>query len=578
METLGDALARRRSKVEVPQCCFDGYGLEQVGSKGSAPESCPAGPVEESRTDAEGSKMNDEEEDEYSEYSEEYSSEGSGDEHVDVPSKTANKDVLNEEDEYSDESGSEGLEGEESEEEYSDEYSEDEYSEISADEAGDANKEAEKEDSREGDSAKAAPPCDSNEEVDKDTVSAEKEERSAQGSGEERVDVSSTGANKEVLKEDDEYSYVSGSEALEGEESEDDEYSDEDECSSQHSAAEYNDVNAGGAEADEASGANEEAKKEEPAEIMVSVPEGGDFMCPAPSCDLQEEADKDSGSAEKDDRPLEASGEERLSSTGANNGALNEKDEYSDGSGSEGLEGEEDEEDEYSDEDECSSQHSAAEHNDVIAGGVEADEASGANEEAEKEEPAEIMVSVPEGGDFMCPAPSCDLQEEADKDSGSAEKDDRPLEASGEERLSSTGANNGALNEKDEYSDGSGSEGLEGEEGEEDEYSDEEECSSQHSVAEYNDVIAGGAEEDDASEVDEQSSQHSVAEYNDMIASGPEADATQEAEKKEPPEDHASPDPTNPDPVCGSQDEVCDVQVGEQSSQHSVAEHDDVIT
>ncbi|CAE7291667.1 rbcG, partial [Symbiodinium necroappetens] len=232
METLGDALARRRSKVEVPQCCFDGYGLEQVGSKGSAPESCPAGPVEESRKDAEVSaKMNDEEEDEYSEYSDEYSSEGSGEEHVDVPSTGANKDVLNEEDEYSDESGSEGLEGEESEEEYSDEYSEDEYSEISADETSGANKEAEKEESREGDPAKPAPPCDANQEAkntDKDTGSAEKEEHFPQGSGEERVDVSSTGANKGVLKEDDEYSYVSGSEALDGEESEGDEYSDED--------------------------------------------------------------------------------------------------------------------------------------------------------------------------------------------------------------------------------------------------------------------------------------------------------------------------------------------------------------
>ena len=82
------------------------------------------------------------------------------------------------------------------------------------------------------------------------------------------------------------------------------------------------------------------------------------------------------------------------------------------------------------------------------------------------------------------------------QDSGSAEKDDRPLQASGELRVLSNGANNGALNEKDEYSDGSGSEGLEGEEGEEDEYSEEEEseCSSQHSVAEHNDVMASGAE------------------------------------------------------------------------------------
>ena len=164
METLGDALARRRSKVEVQQCCFDGYGLKQVGLKGSAPESSPTGLVEESRTDAEVSKMNneEEEEDEYSEYSDEYSSEGSDEEHVDVPSTGASKGVLNDEDEYSDESGSEGMEGEESEEEYSDEYSEGEYSEISADEASAAKKEAEKEESREGDSA---PACDSNEEV-----------------------------------------------------------------------------------------------------------------------------------------------------------------------------------------------------------------------------------------------------------------------------------------------------------------------------------------------------------------------------------------------------------------------------
>ncbi|CAE7941359.1 rbcG, partial [Symbiodinium necroappetens] len=187
-----------------------------------------------------------------------------------------------------------------------------------------------------------------------DTGSAEKEGRSPQGSGEERLDVSSSGANKEVLKEDEEY--------LHAEDSEDGEYSDEEECSSQHSVAEHNDVMASGAEADEASGANEEAEKEEPAEILskVSVPEGGDFMCPSPPCDLQEEADKD---------------------------------EYSDGSGSEGLEGEEGEEDEYSDEEqsECSSQHSVAEHNDVMASGAEADEASGANEEAEKEEPAEIL-------------------------------------------------------------------------------------------------------------------------------------------------------------------------------------------
>ena len=158
METLGEALARRRAKVEVPQGCFDGYGLEQVGSKGSAPESCPAGPVEESR-------MTDDEEDEYCEYSDEYSSrtsEGSGEEHVEVLSTGANKDVLKEADEWSDEPMTEALEGEESEEEYSDEYSEDVCSIISADETSGANKEAEKEGSREGDPAKPAPPCDLN--------------------------------------------------------------------------------------------------------------------------------------------------------------------------------------------------------------------------------------------------------------------------------------------------------------------------------------------------------------------------------------------------------------------------------
>ena len=97
--------------------------------------------------------------------------------------------------------------------------------------------------------------------------------------------MSSSGANKEVLKEDEEY--------LHAEDSEDGEYSDEEECSSQHSVAEYNDVMASGAKADEASGANEEAEKEIVSKVFV--PEGGDSMCPAPPCDLQEEADKDSG-------------------------------------------------------------------------------------------------------------------------------------------------------------------------------------------------------------------------------------------------------------------------------------------
>ena len=131
---------------------------------------------------------------------------------------------------------------------------------------------------------------------------------------------------------------------------------------------------------------------------------------------------QDSGSAQKDDHPLQASSAEHVSSVGANNGVLNEEDENSDGSGSEDLEGEGGEEDEYSDEDECSSHHSVAEHNDVIASGAEADEASGANEEAEKEELLDMSkVSAPDGGDFMCPAPPCDSQEsqaEVDQDSG----------------------------------------------------------------------------------------------------------------------------------------------------------------
>ncbi|CAE7290495.1 rbcG [Symbiodinium microadriaticum] len=82
-----------------------------------------------------------------------------------------------------------------------------------------------------------------------------------------------------------------------------------------------------------------------------------------------------------------------------------------------------------------------------MASGAEADEASGANDEAEKEEPAEILskVSVPEGGNFMCPSPPCDLQEEADKDSGSAEKDDCPLQASGELRVLSMAGVAGAV-------------------------------------------------------------------------------------------------------------------------------------
>ena len=201
METVRLALASRRSKVEVQQCCFDGYGLKQVGLKGSAPEFSPTGLLEESGTDAEVSKMNDEE---YSEYSDEYSSEGSDEEHVDVPSTGANKGVLNDEDEYSDESGSEGLEGEQSEEEHSHEQSEGEYFGISADdeasaakkeaehndmiasgaeadEASGANEEAEKEELLDmskvsapdgGDFMCPAPPCDSQEsqaEVDQDS-------------------------------------------------------------------------------------------------------------------------------------------------------------------------------------------------------------------------------------------------------------------------------------------------------------------------------------------------------------------------------------------------------------------------
>ena len=89
------------------------------------------------------------------------------------------------------------------------------------------------------------------------------------------------------------------------------------------------------------------------------------------------------------------------------------------------LEGEGGEEDEYSDEDECSSQDPVVEHNDAIASAAEADEASGANDEAEKEELLDMSkVSVPDGGDLI-PAPPCgsqesQSQEEADQDSGLA--------------------------------------------------------------------------------------------------------------------------------------------------------------
>ena len=86
------------------------------------------------------------------------------------------------------------------------------------------------------------------------------------------------------------------------------------------------------------------------------------------------------------------------------------------------LEGEGGEEDEYSDEDECFSQDPVVEHNDAIASAAEADEASGANDEAEKEELLDMSkVSVPDGGDLMCPAPPCGSQEsqaEVDQDSG----------------------------------------------------------------------------------------------------------------------------------------------------------------
>ena len=256
-----------------------------------------------------------------------------------------------------------------------------------------------------------------------------------------------------------------------------------------------------------------------------------------------------------------------MSSVGANNGALNEEDENSDGSGSEGLEGEGGEEDEYSDEDECSSHHSVAEYNDVPAGEAEADGDSGANEVVSKDDEANGSPD-PSNADRMCGSREqlCDAE-------------------------------------------------LDGH-------------SSQHSVAEYNDMVATEAEADsDANEeaekketpeigsktdgqdqehpdptnpdpayrsqddvcdaeVDEQSSHDSVAEYNDVIASGAGADANEEPEKEQleeivskiDGEDQGSPDPTNPDPACDSQDDVCDAEVDEQSSQHSVAEYNDVIT
>ena len=72
--------------------------------------------------------------------------------------------------------------------------------------------------------------------------------------------------------------------------------------------------------------------------------------------------------------------------------------------------------------DERSSHRSTAEHHDAIASAAEADEASGANDEAEKEALLDMSkVSVPDGGDLMCPAPPCGSQEsqaEVDQDSG----------------------------------------------------------------------------------------------------------------------------------------------------------------
>ncbi|CAE7843560.1 unnamed protein product, partial [Symbiodinium necroappetens] len=98
----------------------------------------------------------------------------------------------------------------------------------------------------------------------------------------------------------------------------------------------------------------------------------------------------DSGSAEKDDRPLQASDELRVLSNGANNGALNEKGEYSDGSGSEGLEGEEGEEDELPPTLLTSNNFMQCPMSEGKASGAGAD----ANEEAKNKQPAEIVSKV----------------------------------------------------------------------------------------------------------------------------------------------------------------------------------------
>ncbi|CAE7709017.1 rbcG [Symbiodinium sp. CCMP2456] len=193
--------------------------------------------------------MSDEEEEGSSEYSYEYSSEGSAEGHVDAPSTWRNNGFLNEEQEM-DDSGSEDLEGEETEEDdSSDEYSE-EYSEGSADEASCIKQRADAKEPQEGVDF-----------ISPDTGSAKRGERPLQGAGcAERIDGLSIGAGKGVLNEQDEYSDGSGSKGLEGEKTEEDEYRDQDKHSAQHSVAGYADVVLSWAEADEASGANQETR------------------------------------------------------------------------------------------------------------------------------------------------------------------------------------------------------------------------------------------------------------------------------------------------------------------------------
>ncbi|CAE7219539.1 unnamed protein product [Symbiodinium sp. CCMP2592] len=442
METVRHALASRRCKVEAQQCCFDGYGLKQVGSKGSAPESSPTVLVEEFRTDAEVSKMNNEEEDEYSEYSDEYSSEGSGEEHVDVPSTGANKGVLNHEDEDSDESGSEGPEGEESEEEYSHEQSEEEYSGISADdeasgakkeaechdliasaavadEASGADEEAEKEELLDmsklsvpdgGDFTCPAPPCDSQEsqdEVDQDSGSAQKDEHPLQAADEEHVSSTGPCATNAGMKENT-FMQFSPTLLTHGVRPFDPKDRDGDGRVSQKELDSCLKVESQDLEARH--------------QILQQADADGHGVL------SQEEFERGKAKASEYEKKLLVRHILNGSYSDASKRLLRtemfqemHKEEYS------GI----------SADDEASRTKKEAEHNDVIASGAEANEASGANEEAEKEELLDMSkLSVPDGGDFTCPAPPCDSQEsqdEVDQDSGSAEQDEHPLGGEGAE-------------------------------------------------------------------------------------------------------------------------------------------------